>query len=130
MIPLRLACGLLLMVFVAPHGAADPTIDPLAPVSVTAVVLDGVVDVTWVPGLQPADSFNVYGVDPSGALTFIQTMPSNETKVALSQLFPNYAVSGIAGTTESSAARTSVVPCISAELFPPSVGVGSCGPGL
>jgi len=79
--------------------------EPFAPLVASATLApDAQVVVSWVPGAQAADSFNVYGITPEGGMTLLRagitdfsaTMPGG---------FSSYAVTGVSMGAESAAVR-------------------------
>jgi hypothetical protein len=112
-----------------PPTTAD-SVDPLRPLAASATIAGGTTLVSWVPGQAHADSFNVYGINRSGTLVLLRNVPSPQDSTTLISdgAYRAYAVTGVAGPTESSAAMLYIHLCsVDFEVFPPNVWAG-CDP--
>jgi len=98
--------GLLLLVLLllAPQASAECA--PYAPSFViVATTTDAAVLVSFLPGSQVADSYNIYGLAPGAPPTMLGTFTPSAPTDALSFVAPAgfdaYAVSGVLGGVES-----------------------------
>ncbi|MEA3200989.1 MAG: hypothetical protein QOE90_2417 [Thermoplasmata archaeon] len=123
---------LAVLVLAVPPSAADG-IDPHAPVLAIASTTGNAVAVSWVPGAEAPDYFNVYGMD-NGTRTLLGTgVTANHAEVAWG--FPSYEVTAVTGTTETAAlvAVAFLTDICRVEVDdgpPPTVNAGGCTPGL
>lgn len=116
-----------LVALLAPAAWSSST-EPYAPTAATALAVQGAgALVNWIPGLVPADSFNVYGFTPQGDKTPL-AVNVTQTTVEVPTGFASYAVSGIKNGIESQ-----LVPatsgCVVISTDPPDVGYVDCFAG-
>lgn len=144
-----LACAVALLTTLPLALAADD--NPTTPAAATAFLSGGKAIVSWVPGAETADAFNVYAI-ANGSRTLIETTPGSDLKaevdapppgpcVALDPEFPpdvvvgctgglSYAVSAMKGGIESPMTAAALVvgtPCIQLDPDGPAVWVGCMG---
>ena len=86
--------------------------------SLTTAENGGTALVTWLPGRQLADSYNVYGVAGS-SLVLLTTALATDTSATTPAGYQAYAVTGVKAGVESEAVLTPVVPCVYVDLLPP-----------
>lgn len=97
--------------------------DPSSPVAL----------VSWLPGIEPADSFRVYGGTGAGLVLLLDTA-GTAAPFSLAALVPSgydaYAVTGVRAGVESPPVFGSATTCsIYVETRPPGVGLEDCLPG-
>lgn len=120
--------GLALLAFPS-NAQADPV--DAAPAKVVALDAGASALVGWATGLEPADAYNVYGIDDAGSPhilgTFVVADPqSSTTSVVVPSGFLTYGVSGVVETRESSITLADAAPgCI--YIKPPYVAF-NCDP--
>lgn len=117
---------------------ATPTLDPAQPVAAVAITTGPSVIVTWIPGPEPADSFQVYGVT-NGTLSPLTSAQPDQTSALLpadTPKFHEYAVTAWHDGIQTQATTTLLDlndPCVAIySIDPPEVFISNCldgGPG-
>ncbi|MFA5861757.1 MAG: hypothetical protein WDA16_08685 [Candidatus Thermoplasmatota archaeon] len=72
--------------------------------------------ITWTPGTQLADSYNIYGIS-ADAITFVGVGSGGNAPVMGG--YTAYAVSGVLGGVESQRVTAAWLPCIEIDTGPP-----------
>jgi len=102
-----LAAALVVVAILAPGAHAT---EPFAPLVASATFAPNAqMVVSWVPGEEPADSFNVYGFTDGGGMVLLK-QGVTDLSVTVPSGFGSYAVSGVSQGNESGP-----VPAISPE---------------
>jgi hypothetical protein len=124
----RMASVVLASLILAATTAAGEEGTAHAPLSAVASKSAAGVTVLWIPAVEGADAFNVYGVR-DGARTLLETTPGTSIMAEVAAGFPGYAVAGMRDGTESPPIMAFVTPapCVTVDPgVPPEAGVGNC----
>lgn len=127
---LRMAFLALVLLSLSLPGTAmaAPTVDPAQPLAAGAVLSETGIDLRWVPGVAPADYFEIYGV-ANGNMEPLGFATADQSSAQVPEGFSEYAVTAWHDGTESPAARAMAdvsEPCLSVyQGIPPTVAVGT-----
>lgn len=110
---------------------ADPSVDLAQPVAAVALTSGGGTTVAWVPGAEPVQSFQIYGVK-GGTLAPLTVAGPDQTSAQVPVGFPQYAVTAWHDGTQTNATLATAEasdPCLAVYPgIPPdvAVSVGGC----
>jgi hypothetical protein len=108
------------------HGAVASGPEPYAPVAVSVIKTPGAPGlVSWAPGQETADFFNVYGVTGDGSLTLVAAHVT-DLRTSVPAQFQTYGVVGVKGGLESIVVYPILDRCPSVSWSPPDVGIYDC----
>lgn len=118
---------ILLITGLALPASADSGSERYAPSLVASVTQgDEVALVSWIPGPEVADYYNVYGVSDSGVPTPLASAQSSDLPARVAGGYSTYAVSGVKLGIESQLVYPLGDKCLRVGLDPPDVGIDDC----